>query len=412
MRILFITDTVPYPAVSGNRLRVYNLCQRIAKEHKVWLAVPLNTPEDAEGVSHMQQFCHKVITATRQRRTPLQHLPGLLRYALQGKPLEHKFEYCEELVEKIRHLATTVDFDVVHIEPSYVALYLEALPPEACIKSFLTFHNIEFSLFRRLARVERRKPEKLRMLLHSLMLRRWEPRYAERFDRCITVSDVDRRLLVAANPRLRVTVSPNGVDTQKYQPLPQDDISPSLLFVGSMNYAACADAVVYFCEEILPHIRRMISDVEMWIVGRDPLPEVRRLDGDGVHVTGWVEDVRSYYRRGMVCVVPLQAGGGTRLKILEAMALGRPVVSTSIGCEGLDVVDGEHLFIADHPVQFAEKTVRLLTDAILRQQIISRARRMVVAQYDWDVIARRLMKMYAVSADSVDHTSIATLSLA
>jgi glycosyltransferase involved in cell wall biosynthesis len=191
-------------------------------------------------------------------------------------------------------------------------------------------------------------------------------------------------------------VSPNGFDTQSYQPLPlpPETTRPALLFVGSMSYEACVDAMVYFCQEILPRIRSQFGDVDLWIVGRDPSQQVRQLDGNGVHVTGRVADVRPYYQRSMVCVVPLRAGGGTRLKILEAMALGRPVVATSIGCEGLDVIDEEHLMIADSPEQFAEKTVRLLADATLRQRIGANARRLVVSRYDWDVIVKRLMQIY------------------
>jgi glycosyltransferase involved in cell wall biosynthesis len=136
----------------------------------------------------------------------------------------------------------------------------------------------------------------------------------------------------------------------------------------------------------------------MWIVGTNPTPEVTQLDGDGVHVTGRVDDVVPYYSRSTACVVPLRAGGGTRLKILEAMALGRPVVSTSLGCEGLEVVDGEHLFIADSPEQIADKVVRLLADQALRERIASNARQLVVARYDWDVIADSLMRTYAAVA--------------
>jgi glycosyltransferase involved in cell wall biosynthesis len=197
------------------------------------------------------------------------------------------------------------------------------------------------------------------------------------------------------NPRLQVDVIPNGVDTEKYQPLPPpENVSPSLMFVGSMDYPPCVDAVLYFCSDILPLIRQAINPLELWIVGRDPHPEVLKLNGSGVHVTGRVEDVVPYYQQSTVCVIPLRAGGGTRLKILEAMALGRPVVSTTIGCEGLDVVDGEHLLIADTPEQFAEKTVRLLDDRHLSQYICANARKLVEARYGWDQIAERLMDVY------------------
>lgn len=395
MRILTITDAIPYPAVSGDRIRIYNLLRRVAREHQVWLAALLDEPREADGVSHMREFLCGVEVASRRRRHPLMHLPGLLGYVLAGKPLELRFEYSKELAHKIRQLVSTVSFDVVQIEHSQMALYLETLPADAHCRRVLVFHNVAFSQYSRMLHVERGQGRRVRTWLHSLMMDRWEPRYAERFDRCIAVSEVDRRLLLAANPRLQVDVIPNGVDTQANQPLPQQGTPPTLLCVGKMSYPPNRDAALYFCREILPHIRHIVGDVETWIVGREPPPEVRHLKGDGVYVTGWVDDVVPYYKRCNVCVVPLRAGGGTRLKILEAMALGRPIVSTTMGCEGLDVVDGEHLLIADSPVRFAEKTVRLLTDKRLYQYIASNARRLVVTRYDWDTIARQLMEIYA-----------------
>lgn len=395
MRILIIADRIPYPIVSGDRVRTYNLFRRIARQHQVWLAGLVDTTDGAEGVSHMQEFCYRVEAANLRRRHPLAHLPGLLRYALAGKPLELKFQHSEELVHQIRHLVSTVDFDVVQIETSHMALYLETIPPDAHCKRILMFHNLAFNQYDHIFHFEWRLGRKMRAWLHSLMMRQWEPRYAGRFDRCTAVSEEDRRLLLAANPRLQVDVIPNGVDTRIYQPLPQEGTSPTLLFVGKMSYSACSDAVLYFHREMLPRIRRMVGDVQMWIVGTDPPLEVMRLDGDGVHVTGRVDDVVPYYRRSSVCVVPLRVGGGTRLKILEAMALGRPVVSTSVGAEGLDVVDGEHILIADSPEQFAEKTGRLLEDRTLYDRITANARQLVVARYDWDVIASQLMQVYA-----------------
>jgi glycosyltransferase involved in cell wall biosynthesis len=359
------------------------------------LAALADKPDAAEGVSHVAEFCRGVEVAPVRRRRPLAHLPGLLRYALAGTPLELKFRHSEELVHKIQRLASAVRFDIVQIHHSEMALYLEALPRELDCKSVLMLHNIAFHQFDRIFRVERRPLRKMRALMHSLSMRRWEPRYAERFDRCIAVSEVDRQRLTAANPHVQVDVIPTGVDTQRFRPLPRRGKTPALLFIGKMSYAPCVDAVLYFCREILPLIRRAIGDVEMWVVGTDPPPEVRRLADDRVHVTGRVPDAVPYYRRSTVCVVPLRAGGGTRLKIFEAMALGRPLVSTTLGCEGLDVIDGEHLLIADRPDHFAEQTVRLLADRALYQRIVASARRLVVDHYDWDVVAKRLMEIYA-----------------
>jgi glycosyltransferase involved in cell wall biosynthesis len=322
------------------------------------------------------------------------HLPGLLRFALTGKPLELKFLYSKELVRKIKQLVSSVDFDIVQIEPSRMAFYLETLPSGARYKCILVFHNVTSNQYDRIFQIEPMSVGKMRTRLYSWMMQSWEPRYAEQFDRCIAMSEADRYLLTTANSRLKVDVIPNGVDAQMYQPLSFDGTQPALLFIGTMSYQPCIDAALYFVAEILPHITRAVPNVETWIVGRDPSPQVVQLNGNGVHVTGRVDDVRPYYSRSTVCVVPLRAGGGTRLKILEAMALGRPVVSTTIGCEGLDVVDGEHLLIADNPEQFAEKIIHLLKDKAFYQSIVLNARQLVVDKYDWDVIAEQLLDLY------------------
>jgi glycosyltransferase involved in cell wall biosynthesis len=147
--------------------------------------------------------------------------------------------------------------------------------------------------------------------------------------------------------------------------------------------------------DILPRLRRLIGDVELWIVGRSPAPEVLRLDGGSIRVTGTVPDVVPYYERSAVAVVPLRAGSGTRLKILEAMALGRPVVSTSVGCEGLDVEHERHLLVADDAEAFARQTARLLADGALYRRLADEGRRLVEARYDWSVLGDRLLDVYA-----------------
>jgi glycosyltransferase involved in cell wall biosynthesis len=339
-------------------------------------------------------MCREVETGSVRQAGALGQPGDALHFLLTGKPPELRFHWSGELARKVRGFTSRVQFDVAHIEFGHMGLYLEILPVELQQKSVWMLHDIDWSKYGRMAQLEMKPSRKLRTWLHSRMMRRWTPHYAGRFRRCVTVSEHDRYLLTTANPRLQVDVVPNGVDTRAYQPLKEEVASPVLLFVGNMAYLPCADAVLSFCRDVLPRIRRVMANVEMWIVGINPRPEVRELEGAGVHVTGFVEDVRPYYNRSTVCVVPLRAGGGTRLKILEAMALGRPVVSTSIGSEGLDAVDGEHILIADHPEDFAHKTLRLLTDETLRQSIANKARELVVRCYDWDIVAQRLMQVY------------------
>jgi glycosyltransferase involved in cell wall biosynthesis len=395
MRILYITDYLPDPPISGDSIRVFNLIKRISTHHRVSLVALFAQPGTFADSSVMNEFCERVVIINHQWPSLLSSLPNMLMYFLQGIPVELRLLYSKTLANTILRLTNEEQFDMVHIEHSRMALYLDELSRRQNHRTLLTFHNIAFDQFKRISLVEKKSVGRLRTWLHGEMMRRWEPRYAERFDRCITVSELDRQILLAANPRLAVEVVSNGIDTVKYQVLEDDGHSPSILFVGSMGYSPCADGAVYFCGQILPHIEQRIGKIDVWIVGANPPPAVIGLDRGNVHVTGYVEDVLPYYRRTAVSIVPLRAGGGTRLKILESMALGRPVVSTSIGCEGLDLVDGKHLFVADDPEEFADKTVRLLQDRPLRRQIAVDARRFVEARYDWNTIADHLLRVYS-----------------
>ena len=356
MRILSIVNSLPFPLISGGRIRVYNLLRRVARRHEVFLAALLESPDDAGGIPHLQQFCARVETAGLDRRSRIAKAPGMLRFALGGKPPELRLLHSEELVTKIRQMTAAMQFDIVQIE-SAMGLYREVLPQNKSFKSIWMFDNVAAQQYGRISHLQRHPGVKLRAWLHGVAMGLWEPFYAGKFDRCTTVSEADRRLLVAANPRVNVDVIPNGVDVDQYHPLPTNSerALPSLMFIGNMGYQPCVDAVRYFCNDILPRIRRELPAIELWIVGDGAPAEVRALTANGVNVTGRVGDVVPYYAQCSVCIVPLRAGGGTRLKILEAMALGRPVVSTTIGCEGLEVRDGEHLLIADSPERFAER---------------------------------------------------------
>jgi len=396
MRILMIADYLPFPLIGGDSIRIYNLLRRVARHHEVSLVAFLKKPEDAEGIHHLQEFCVRVETASFHQSSRLAKVPGLLRYALEGKPPELRFFYSEELVEKIRQLVSEMDFDILEIEHEQMGLYLDIFPRNNRFKSILMFHNFTPQQYGRFSHVEQNLGRKLRAWINSVTMGYWEPRYAEKFDRCTTVSEEDKNLFLKANPRLKIDVIPNGVDIEKYQPLPlpPENILPSLLFVGNMGYPSCVDAMLYFCAEIFPFILQAIPTMELWIVGRDPRSTVLKLNGGNIHVTGRVEDVIPYYQQSPICIVPLRAGGGTRLKILEAMALGRPVVSTTIGCEGLNVIDGENLLIADDPEQFANKIIHLISDQPLYQRITNNGRKLVEDQYDWDKVTGKLMQVY------------------
>ena len=223
---------------------------------------------------------------------------------------------------------------------------------------------------------------------------RFEERTLARFDGVLAVSDADRETLHALYPgaiRQPVHVVPTGVDTEFFSPAPSEPGSRNLVFTGSMDWLPNEDAMNYFCRDILPLVRAEQPDVTLSIVGRTPTPAVKRLaEVPGVTVTGRVDDVRPYMKAAAVYVVPLRIGGGTRLKIFEAMSMAKAVVSTTVGAEGLPVTSGGNAMLADQPASFARAIVELLRDVDRRAALESAARALVVEHYDWSAVAGSL----------------------
>jgi len=395
MRFLMITNTLPYPPNAGHPIRNINLLKRIAKDHQVWLLVMVTEEEAHADLGPLADFCEEVILVPAYDPGALARPMQALKFLLKGTPPELRLYETREMIEALHDLTSRVDFDIIQFEDSYMARYQEYLPADWQGRKVLTFIDIAYRQYDRIYRIETKILRKLRLWLYSRMMYTWEPQYAGNFDLNITMSDIDRDLLLTRNSSLNIKTIPNGVDTHEFHPLPMpSDGAIKLIYVGNMGYRPNVDAVTFFCEDILPLIHAKLPDVEFWIVGKSPLPEVEALANDHVHVTGSVEDVRPYYEKSTVCVIPLRAGGGTRLKILESMALGRPVVSTSIGAEGIDYTDGENILLGDDPLTFASQTILLLQNKSKRQTILEQARQFVMDHYDWDSITARLLKAF------------------
>src|SRR5438445_238766 len=246
------------------------------------------------------------------------------------------------------------------------------VPVALGVPSVLFQHNVEAALWARHAQVARSFAMRAYMGEQWRRMRAFEQRECRRFDHVIAVSEVDRDTFRNEYGVTRVSAIPTGVDVDFFRPSSTAAIaSTEIVFVGSMDWMPNADAVVWFVTDILPLVRRQVSDVSLTIVGRDPTPAVRELAGrvPGVTVTGTVPDVRPYLERGAVVVVPLRVGGGTRLKIFEAMAMEKGIVSTRIGAEGLPIRDGDELLLADNPPAFAAAVISLLQDRAMARPL-------------------------------------------
>lgn len=395
MNILIITDYLPFPLISGDRIRVYNLIKNLSRNHKVSL-LSLTRPNDgsSDGKRHLTKYCQYIGLVEINKKRKIGYIPEIVRFILARTPIELSFLFSKKMEEEIKTITRNNQFDVIQYEHSRMAFYDKCVDKQQRAKRVIMFHNVIFIQSESIYKINENKIDRFRDRLFSQQMRKWETGYSSHFDRCITVSEKDRQHLLSANPDLNVDVVANGVDTDTLQPLPFEDKSFALLFVGSMGYLPVANASIYFCNQILPQIKKKYPDITVWLVGREPTTDVKNLESKNVRVTGQVESVLEYYKKSTVCIVPLKAGGGTRLKILEAMALGRPVVSTSIGCEGLDVINNKHLLIADSPDAFSEKVISLIENDTLQQQIILEARKLVEKDYNWRKLTNRLENIY------------------
>jgi glycosyltransferase involved in cell wall biosynthesis len=246
--------------------------------------------------------------------------------------------------------------------------------------------------------------------LQAKKLKQLEISECGKFDVNIVVSESDRYELGKIALNANISIVPNGVDTNYFIPLREDD-SPSLIYTGGMNMFANRDAVLYFVKEIFPKISMRVPNVKFFAVGQDPPPELKRLsDTDKkIVVTGYVNDIRHLVGAATVYVVPLRVGGGTRLKVLDAMAMGKAIVSTSIGCEGLSVNNDVNILVADTPSAFAEKTVELMRNPYRRKSLGEMARKLVEIEYDWSIIGRNLQIIYENAISTKQHLKSANM---
>jgi glycosyltransferase involved in cell wall biosynthesis len=277
-----------------------------------------------------------------------------------------------------------------------VADFLTAVPnlPEPCPLPVLLFeHNVEHLIWRRLAATAPLWQRPL-IELEWRKMRRFEARASARADLTVAVSEADAELLAGLAPAAQVRPVPTGVDTDYFAPNGRAEVDGRLVFVGSMDWYPNEDATLHLIDSILPLVRRELPDAALTVVGRNPSPRLRAAaEAAGATVTGMVPDVRPHVGEGAVVVVPLRVGGGTRLKIFEALAMGKAVVSTAIGAEGLPLVSGEHFLEADEPAAFAAAVVALLRDEARRHALGAAGRELVVERYSWDHVGREFARL-------------------
>jgi sugar transferase (PEP-CTERM/EpsH1 system associated) len=388
MNILFITPTLPFPPTDGHKIRVHSLLSHLAQKHRVFVASFLRTTEDSKTAG-FAEMCAGIEFVRRNARYSVSKL---MRGILGQNPFGVINYYDPAMVELVRNFVSREKIDVVQAESLFMAQYCVDLP----CKKILNLHNIESLLVKRYAHEQANPLKRAYAEITWRKLEQYERKIFCKFDRILTCSSKEEEMVLQWSDRTQISTIPNGVDVQRCKldrnsPVDQNRI----VFVGRMDYHANIDAVDWFARETLPLIRAQRPNIQLQIVGGYPTKAVKMLGLiPGVQVTGFVDDVRVYLSAAACVVVPLRVGAGTRLKILEALAMGKAIVSTSIGAEGLDVTSGKELIIADDPEQFAEQVLCVLSDDILRTDLGIAGRELVEHRYSWEVIGAKLEQAY------------------
>ena len=396
-KILFLAHLLPWPLTGGAPIKSYHTLQALSKHYDITLLALIRQESERAYLPNLEPLCTGGIEVFLLPRGGLKNKLRDVYYALKALLTNQSFliirDYNANLSKKMHEPKSFSSFSAIHVD------HLQMMPfvPEKIeIPVVLEQHNAEFLIPKRLAQTV--KNPFIRWFAEGewRRLQAFEAGACTRATRVLVVSEEDRVLLSALAPTASFTLYPIGVDTDYFAPVRRTQNSKNLLSIGTMYWPPNVDAMVYFCEEILPLIREKYPEVTLTIVGPKPVASVLALGRNDprVSVTGFVPDVREYAKDCGAFIVPLRSGSGMRVKILTALAMGLPIVSTIVGAEGIDVESGTHLLLADTPQEFANAVLRLLENATLSQYLGEKGRDLMEAKYSGEAVNRSLLQVY------------------
>jgi glycosyltransferase involved in cell wall biosynthesis len=392
MRILWVKIGGLWPLNMGGRLRSFHAVAELAKRHRVTVLTTHGPDDDPDGLKANLKGCERIVSIPYAipKAGTRRFAAALLRSWLSPYPVDLWKCRVPALQSEIAGaLAGGIDVCVADFLVAAANVPLGEATP-----TLLFEHNVEYMIWKRLHDVETRAWRRALLAAEWRRMRRYEARACRLARLTVAVSESDRALLAANAPGADIRAIPTGVDAAYFHPNGTVEKPARLVFTGSMDWYPNEDAIIHFMDAILPRLRRRVPGLTIAVVGRNPSERLKTIGtAKGVQITGTVDDVRPYVAEAAVYVVPLRIGGGTRLKIFEALAMGKAVVSTSVGAEGLPLTPGQHFLQADGPDEFAGAVLSLLEDAPRRRAIGEAGRRLVEARYSWEQIGRQFERL-------------------
>jgi len=369
-------------------MRTYNILTQLAKRNEVHFLSCFLTDEEEKKFDQIKKICVSArgfrLNLTRSR---LHMFIALVKNIFSPRPFVAEKYFCNEMVLEIKRILKHEDIDVVHIDILPMMIYA---PLFKGYPKVLVEHNVESLLQEKRVKFARNPFSRLFWHMQFKKLSAFEREQIGSVTCCAAVSFQEKELLSEMNNKARIEIVPNGVDTHYFQPnaVVQND---SLVFVGGLNWFPNSDGMSFFIEKIYPVIAKLLGCIKVIVIGKTN----NKFKYSGmIEQVGFVDDVRPYVNSSKVFIVPLRIGGGTRLKILDAMAMGKAIVSTSIGCEGIEAINNRHIIIEDDPLKFANAVIELLRDDRKRKTIGENARKLAEEKYDWEIIGRKMNEIY------------------
>lgn len=393
--MVFVATRVPYPPVTGHYLRTLNILRGLARHFEVhffgFRDKDHDSAQHAAANEVLREFCATVhIEQVRAERSKAWLLIDLVTSLLTFVPYTATKYRSRSMHRVIRATLASGTVTVAHADSLQSGQYLEG----TAVPKLLTNHNVEYRRLLSHAAQQRFVPYRLALKIQGWLTLRYEQRTVRSIGNCVVVSESDRDEIARLVPGTRLFLVRNGADTSLPALAPADPAALAALWVGGMNDPFNREGVLHFASRVLPHILKRLPAFRWRIVGRDPPAMLRALAEDqssGVELAGYVPNLRDAYERSAIAVVPLLSGGGTKLKVLEAMAMGRAVVTTSVGAEGIGARAGVEMEIAETDRDFAEKVCSLLSDPERRNRMAAAARALAEREFGWDVVNRQML---------------------
>lgn len=391
-KLLFLCQTLPFPPDGGVAIRSYNILRLLAREYDVTALFFFRRAVRAasqRNLDALRPLGGAAMFPIEQEFSRPRLIWDHLRSVLRGRVYTYYAHESAAFQRALRTVLGQQQFDIAHVDSLDLSYFLDDLN---AIPVVVTHHNVESALLARRAKIEDNPAFAGYLRLQSALMRREEQRWCDRVALNVLVSEDDSSALATLVPGARTAVVPNGVDTETFVPV--DMPREGIVFVGGMTWFPNRDALEWFSAAILPELSAGHTTPKVTWVGRATQGAAEHYGRQGIEITGYVDDIKPYVHRAACYVVPLRVGGGTRLKILDAWALGKAVVSTSIGCEGLETKDGDNILVRDDPVEFARAVRQVLEDPLLQRHLGANARLTAERRYSWNVIATEMFRRY------------------